>query len=372
LRIVLLSHTDRSGVFRVGSHHLAREFAALGHTVLHISNPISVARIVLSRDEEARRRLKAAVPLKLHQIDGAQFAIPWSLFPLTPDPLRRPLTLGSTTLLRRQLGRAGLRDVDLMLVDQPLLQYLIDPIGAKCVVLRPTDINADPLTASVERRLLSRIHGVIATSHAVADNLAAQATGAPPPMVVVENGVDLDHFQGSPTPWEQRRGAVYVGALDQRFDWTAVTELARANPLERIDLFGPAPARPTATPTNVTVRGPVPYEELPHLLGNYRVGLLPLNDYPTNRGRSPMKLYEYLAAGLTVVTRATASTTARGLADVRGYDTVAEAGERLRLALTTRPTGDGLDAAAEMGWPERARLVLAAAEGFASSRRSAG
>jgi teichuronic acid biosynthesis glycosyltransferase TuaH len=360
VRIVLLSHTDRTGVFRVGSHHLAREFALLGHQVVHISNPISVARVVLSRDEEARRRLRAAVPLTLHEIEGARFAIPWSLLPLTPDPLRHPLTLGSTTLLRRRLARVGMTDVDLMLVDQPLLDYLVNPIGTTRLVLRPTDINTDPLAQRAEQRLLGRADAVVATSSAVAANLV-QGSITVPPMAVVENGVDLDHFQASATPWDQRRGAVYVGALDQRFDWSALAEMAAANPRERLDVFGPAPADPETMPSNVTLRGAVPYEAMPGLLAGYRVGLLPLNDDPTNRGRSPMKLYEYLATGLTVVTRATPTTTARGLSDVRGYDAPTEAGDALRSALEASPSGDGLLAAAEMGWSARARLVLAAA-----------
>jgi hypothetical protein len=96
---------------------------------------------------------------------------------------------------------------------------------------------------------------------------------------------------------------VYVGALDRRFDWPTVAGLARSAPTVRIDIFGPAASRPPSLPANVFLPGPVDYTDLPRTLARYRVGLLPLSDEETNIGRSPMKLYEYLASGLNVLTR---------------------------------------------------------------------
>lgn len=356
MRIVLLSHTGRSSVFRVGSHHLAREFARLGHDVLQVSNPLSLAHVVMIKDPEVRRRARLAVPLRLHSIDGARYAVPWSIFPLTPDPLRRPLTLGSTTLLLRTLRRAGFGTPDLVLVDQPLLDYLIAPLQAKQVIYRPTDINTDPLTIAAENRVLATVQGVIATSGVVADELRARFPALP--YRVVENGAEIAHFTGQQTPWAQRRGAVYVGALDRRFDFAAVAELAASTPAEPIDLYSPTDSAPRELPANVRLLGPVDYDRLPPTLGAYRVGLLPLNDDPTNSGRSPMKLYEYLASGLNVVTRSTKPIAARGLRDVHAYHDGAGAVAAYTAALAREPTGDGRSAAAEMDWARRARLVL--------------
>jgi hypothetical protein len=311
VRIALLSHTGISSVFRVGSHHLAREFARMGHDVVHVSNPISLAHVLMVHDPEVRRRARMALPRQPRMIDGARFTVPLSVFPLTPDPVGRPLTLGSTRALRRALRRAGFTEFDLMLVDQPLLDYLIEPMGARRVFYRPTDLNADRLTRAAEDRLLGVADGVVATSRVVADALLARYPAQH--YRVVENGAQISHFAAHPTQWRHRRDAVYVGALDRRFDWPTVAGLARSAPTARIDVYGPAATRPPALPANVRIAGSIDYADLPATLARYRVGLLPLSDDPANAGRSPMKLYEYLASGLTVLTRATPTITARPL-----------------------------------------------------------
>jgi len=319
MRIIFLSHTSRQSVFRVGSHHLAREFSRLGHDVAHISNPISVAHLLRFTDPEVRARARMSLPLRLHSIDGAHFAVPWSVFPLTPDPLAHPLTLGSTSMLRKSLAAEGFDQPELMFVDQPLLDYLIEPLAPQTVIYRPTDIVAAKLARIAQLRVLKRAAGVIATS-AVVD---AELPGVHPRKlsVVVENGVDIEHFVPRSAPWSARNGAVYVGALDGRFDWTTVAAIGRAHPTQRIDLFGPVAQSPSRLPPNVNLRGAVPYEDLPSILRSYRIGLLPLSDDRANDGRSPMKLFEYLASGLSVLARETSALSAHQLADLHMYRT---------------------------------------------------
>ena len=128
-----------------------------------------------------------------------------------------------------------------------------------------------------------------------------------------------------------------------------------------IDIFGPGqPARRRCRPT-CCCGGPVDYADLPKILARYRVGLLPLSDEPTNSGRSPMKLYEYLA-----------QRTQRGHRGDRPDHRPATATmctpmptrdppmPPIARALADEPTGDGAAAAALMDWSQRARLVLAA------------
>jgi teichuronic acid biosynthesis glycosyltransferase TuaH len=208
---------------------------------------------------------------------------------------------------------------------------------------------------------------VLATSAVVAAALAARHPEQH--YRVVENGAQISHFAVQDRRWPDRRGAVYVGAIDRRFDWPTVLGMARSVPQELIDVVGPVTNRPAGLPANVRLCGPVDYADLPKTLAQHRVGLLPLSDEPTNSGRSPMKLYEYLAGGLNVVARATGPITARGLADVRTYVDQESADAAYRGALHAQPSGDGAAAAQRMDWSQRARLVLA--ECAAMSPRSA-
>ncbi len=268
MRILLLSHTGLSSVFRVGSHHLARELSAAGHDVVHVSNPISLSHVAAVRDPEVRRRARQAVPLRLHAHEGAAFAVPWSVFPLMPDPLPRPLRLGSGAVLRRRLaahwralGQDPRRPFDLTLIDQPLLDYLLDDLPVGPVVYRPTDVNVRPGPSAAEDRVLDRCAGVIATSGVVAAAITERVADRRPdlPVVAVPNGAQIATFDVAGPAWEQRRGAVYVGALDERFDWAAVREMALAVPGEPVDVHGHVTVQVPDLPENVAIHGALPY-----------------------------------------------------------------------------------------------------------------
>ena len=53
---------------------------------------------------------------------------------------------------------------------------------------------------------------------------------------------------------------------------------------------------------NLLFLGRVPYEDLPHLVGEFDVAMIPFRRGPATDVLNPNKLYEYLAAGRTVVT----------------------------------------------------------------------
>jgi glycosyltransferase involved in cell wall biosynthesis len=53
---------------------------------------------------------------------------------------------------------------------------------------------------------------------------------------------------------------------------------------------------------NVSFLGRIPYEDLPHLVGAFDVAMIPFRRGPATDVLNPNKLYEYLAAGRTVVT----------------------------------------------------------------------
>src|SRR5690606_32434335 len=67
-------------------------------------------------------------------------------------------------------------------------------------------------------------------------------------------------------------------------------------------------------------RGALPHARLWDELLRADIAILPMNAHPSNEGRSPMKIYEYLAAGLPVVARGAAELARRGIPGVFLYE----------------------------------------------------
>lgn len=289
-RVLMLAHSHAFGTFRVGSHHYARTLAARGVDVVHLSTPLSQAHIVTGR---VSRLDEMRVPRGPH-IDehGVTHLIPRTLLPV---PLGR-------FSVDYELRRQGIDTrFDVVLIDQPLLWDSSVRDLSPTLVYRPTDLYPDGLKSRRQRTILAMADAVVATSAEVLDRLGRLDV----PTLVLENGVDAEAYViADPIPTPRPDVCVYVGALDSRFDWAQIDRWAHAHPAIRFEIAGPVVPSTTRRP-NVVHRGPIRYEDLPDLLRSARVGLIPLSDDPLNAGRSPMKLNEYLAAGLTVVARTT-------------------------------------------------------------------
>jgi glycosyltransferase involved in cell wall biosynthesis len=97
---------------------------------------------------------------------------------------------------------------------------------------------------------------------------------------------------------------LYVGTLDERVDLSMVRALAAARPEGSVVLIGPGagsgPVASLAGIANVHVRRPVAREELVALVAAADLGLIPHVRSEQTRAMSPLKLHEYLAAGLPV------------------------------------------------------------------------
>jgi teichuronic acid biosynthesis glycosyltransferase TuaH len=102
------------------------------------------------------------------------------------------------------------------------------------------------------------------------------------------------------------------------------------------------------------------YEAVPQYLARFSIGLLPLSTDPSNVGRSPMKLFEYLAAGLHVVATAVRGLTSRP--DLPGcffYADRTEAHDALARAMAAEGANTaGIESARAQDWREKAKQLL--------------
>ena len=129
------------------------------------------------------------------------------------------------------------------------------------------------------------------------------------PGAVVPNGLEPAEWEGPAGSVDWVRGVVrpllvYVGALDSRLDIGWLRELARNQPSATIALVGPliepAHFEPLHECRNVRLLPPVGRPELTAIVRAADAGLLPHVVSRLTEAMSPLKLLEYLAAGLPV------------------------------------------------------------------------
>jgi teichuronic acid biosynthesis glycosyltransferase TuaH len=153
-------------------------------------------------------------------------------------------------------------------------------------------------------RLRERERRVCAISETVLERLAPSGRG-----IVVPNGLEPAEWErpAPPPGWfadSPGPRLLYVGSLDDRLDVEVLERLARELPAATIALVGPLLDRqhlaPLARFENVVVHAPVGRDELTRLVAGADACLLPHVRSSLTEGMSPLKLYEYLAAGRPV------------------------------------------------------------------------
>ncbi len=256
--------------------------------------------------------------------------------------------------LEREARRMGLHEPAVILAN-PLLAGFAELSWAGPVTFFATDDWLAyephrrwwPAYAESFARVRARERRVGAVSAAVIERIAP--TG---PSAVVPNGIDPAEWRGAPGLPPGRAGArrsihtrrggpvgaelggsgstrlpestgpllLYTGSLDSRLDVPALLAIARELPEATIVLVGPLLApdhlAPLRAAPNVEIRPPLERPELIELVRAADLGLLVHRELPLTRAMSPLKLYEYLAAGLPVV--------ATDLSPVRGVHSSVE------------------------------------------------
>jgi len=163
-----------------------------------------------------------------------------------------------------------------------------------------------------EKKMMTLVDAVIVVSQ----KLYEAKCPVNPNTHLVPNGVDYQAYVAAladPTLPDDLRVIKpprlgYSGLVGDRLDFTMLKQLAQENPEWSLVLLGKAAIskqaetwRAMQTLPNVHHLGPVEISQVPHYVKGFQVGLLPYQQSRHAEHTSPLKLYDYLAVGLPVV-----------------------------------------------------------------------
>ncbi len=160
---------------------------------------------------------------------------------------------------------------------------------------------------AAEEAYLQKVDMVITSS----EKLKERKSEYHPDCYTVNNGVDLDIFMLGSSPEQRVKTSPnkqiigYLGSVDHRLDVKLIDEILHKFPQAELHFVGRVTSpehikRYEAVP-NVFFQGPQPPDKLAYYLGKFDVGIIPFIKNEFTEGIYPMKINEYLAAGLRVV-----------------------------------------------------------------------
>ena len=169
---------------------------------------------------------------------------------------------------------------------------------------------SDPLrrarVARFDRALCRRADLTVVCSEALAQSRRPIARR----LLLLPNGVDAAHYAASQDTADKASDAPpvfgYTGTLHpERVDAGLIAALAHAYPQGRVLLIGPdsldeATRAQIKALSNVELRGPVSYQELPQAMRPFDVCIVPHRESAFTESLNPIKLWEYLACGKPV------------------------------------------------------------------------
>jgi len=317
--IVCVGFNDWDNDVWTNQHHLMSRLAAAGNRVLFIES-LGLRRPDLGAGRDLRRiarRLRRGLGPP-RRTDGVTVLSPLVL----PLHSSAPVRALNAWLLRGSVGlaarRMGLR-APVLWGYVPQAEVLLNELSPDLVVYHCVDDIAaqDGIDAvsfdAAERRFAARADLVIASSPALAERMRTLSSH----VLYAPNVADTGAFATAlePGPVDRALAAlpepriVFVGAIAaKKLDFALLGALADARPEWTFALVGPVglgdPDTDTSALTghpNVHLLGARPQANLPDVLRGAAVGLIPYRRSRLTESIFPMKVYEYLSAGLPVV-----------------------------------------------------------------------
>lgn len=203
--------------------------------------------------------------------------------------------------------------VDIVLTYLPFVPRALRLLGAPVVYDCVDDHSAYPglIDKATVDRLEARTADIAGAVIVTNETIAAKFSSHENKVSLIQNGVDHQLFAKPAMTWfdtlttlPRRHRFLYVGAMREWFDVQTLGIVATAYPDYEIDCFGealPVVRNELAAHTNIVFKGTLSQTAIAQEAPHYDVALIPFRKSPLTLGVDPLKFYEYVAAGLPVV-----------------------------------------------------------------------
>ena len=175
------------------------------------------------------------------------------------------------------------------------LYYCFDHINVKRDGLRGINF---------EESFMPKVDGIIVTS----DNLQKEKSKFNSRTYLVKNGVDFETFYSFSKKDRKTNGKKivgYIGSIDFRFSTDLVLSAAEQFPDYEFHIVGrndnAEAVKKLSGHKNIKILGAVPHNQIPGIMRNCHVGLIPYIPSEFTQSVYPLKINEYLAVGTPVV-----------------------------------------------------------------------
>jgi len=369
--IVCIGSADWATELPINQHQLMGRLAAQ-------NNVLFVESLGLRRPQLAGRDLSRLWRRLKRGLRGARPA-PEGLHVLSPLVLplhsKESVRKLNRWLLRRQVKRAARKlgmSEPILWAYVPQAEDVIGVLDPSLVVYHCVDdvaaqkgVDADSFREA-EERFARRADLVLASAPALAERMRTLSEHVLYAPNVADTGTFATALEPGPVdaalePLPHPR-LVFQGAIvATKLDVQLIADVAKLRPEWSIVLVGPRGAgdptgdlSPLDDAPNIHMIGARPADDLPQVLRGADIGLIPYAINDLTRSVFPMKVYEYLAAGLPVL-----ATPLPALDGVDAIDTVRSAGELVAIAEeeltvdTPERRGRRSGAAAAHSWESR-------------------
>lgn len=315
-KVIICTYNYFTTKYQVGSHNYAKAFEKLGYQVAFISNPISPLHYVFANNHDLKKRDEIYKNGGFWK-DNIWYYVPKSL--VTPQ---NKFILSSKYIFENWhkftvpnifhvLKEKGFDEVDILWCESPLFSFMLEKINYKKSILRIADFSKGfeqnwEMMYQKEIEISQKVDKVIYTARKLKQQYKEVDSKK---MFYVSNGVDLDFIEKTdksiPSDFENLKGikVIYIGLIDYWFDLELLYQSSLYYPDYNFFIIGDVKIDISKIKDckNIHFLGTKEHREISKYLANSDIGIIPFIKSDFVDSINPIKLYEYAAYELKIV-----------------------------------------------------------------------